>query len=138
MKGSTRATVLVAWLAAGLALFILATIIVGVAMAVSMGNGMMADGDAGPQTPVVATGPEFTVDIIASGYSPRELVISAGSSVTWVNTDHNPHTATDRHGAWDTGNLKKDESQTITFDEPGTYGYVCVYHLYMKARLTVR
>jgi plastocyanin len=107
-------------------------------MAVSMDGGMMNGGGAGKQTPAVATSSDVTVDVIASGYSPQDLVITAGSSVTWVNTDSAPHTATERHGAWDTGNLDKGESKTITFDQPGTYGYVCVYHLYMKARLTVR
>ncbi len=95
-------------------------------------------GDDPEQTPVVASTSEVTVDIRDFGYFPRNLTIDAGAKVTWTNYDSAPHTATDKDDAWDTGQLDKDESATLSFDERGIYSYYCTFHPYMKATLTVR
>jgi plastocyanin len=115
----------------------LASLVMGVVMAVSMDGGMMRRGNSAPQTPVTASG-NVAVEIRDFDYSPRELTIPAGSSVTWTNHDGAPHTSTDEDESWDTGRLGEDESGTITFDTPGSYEYYCTYHPYMQASLTVR
>jgi plastocyanin len=140
MSGSSRTPLTIAWLAVAAAIFLLAsTLIMGVAMATFMDGGMMhRRGNNGPQAPVVATGSEALVEIRDFDYFPRDLTITTGSTVKWTNYDSAPHTATDKDGAWDTDRLDKNESATLTFDDPGQYDYYCVYHPYMEATLTVR
>jgi plastocyanin len=70
-------------------------------------------------------------------YSPSPLRIRAGSTVTIVNRDTAPHTATDDGGRWDTGALSQGQSATVTFDTPGTYTYFCTLHPTMKGRVVV-
>jgi plastocyanin len=139
MVGRYRSAAVIAWVAGGAALlFGVGVLVVGVAMALSMDDGMMhGGGNAGPQTPFIASS-DVSVSIRDFEYSPRDLVIPAGSTVTWKNYDSAPHTSTDRDDQWDTGNLGKDEEMAIQFNEAGIYAYYCVYHTYMEARLTVR
>ncbi|WP_188479886.1 cupredoxin domain-containing protein [Primorskyibacter flagellatus] len=78
-----------------------------------------------------------TVTIDGFAFSPKKIVVKAGSAVTFVNRDGAPHTATATNGAFDTGNLGKGSEKTVTFDTPGTYGYICSYHPSMKGTVVV-
>lgn len=69
-------------------------------------------------------------------FGPAAVTVKAGASVTWTNSDTSPHTAT-AAGKFDTGTLKKGASKTIVLATPGTYAYVCAFHPYMKATVTV-
>ncbi len=90
-----------------------------------------------PQTPVVSSASQVTVDISNFDFLPRDLTIAAGTSVTWVNHDLAPHDATDVNGGWATAMLNPDEAGTLTFDSPGTYEYICSIHPAMTGTLTV-
>ena len=128
--------------AAALALAAAIVFFVGmdVLMAGHMGGGMMGMMDrAGnsAQTPVVAGASQVTVEIRDFDFTPRDLTVAIGARVTWTNRDSAPHTATAK-GQWDTGTLDKGDSATLTFDQPGTYSYICTIHPSMKGTLTVR
>jgi plastocyanin len=90
-----------------------------------------------PQAPVVATGPRVTVEIRGFDFFPRDLTVRTGAAVTWTNRDEAPHDATDLAGAWASGLLKQDQSDTIVFDSPGVYQYHCTIHPNMQATLKV-
>jgi len=62
------------------------------------------------QTPVVSTAAEVTVDMRDSTFVPAKLTVNAGTTVTWVNSDSLPHTATAKSKEWSTGNLNKGDS----------------------------
>jgi plastocyanin len=111
--------------------------VMGILMAGQMGGGMMGRAGNAPQTPFVAAG-DTTVDMSGFEYFPRDLTISAGSTVTWKNSDNVPHTATENDENWDTGVIGKDAESSLTFDAPGDYEYYCTIHPSMKANLTVR
>jgi len=108
-----------------------------------MGSGhmqqMMGGGgvDTSNATPSVGT-KTATVDMRDFAYSPGNLQVPVGATVTFTNHDVAPHSATARDGSWDTGILNQGESKTVTFDKPGDYEYYCVVHPNMVARLTVR
>lgn len=70
-------------------------------------------------------------------YSPVTLTIKVGDSVTWTNNDSATHTATADTGSFDTGNLTKGQSKTITFTNKGTFTYHCTFHPNMKGTLIV-
>lgn len=61
-------------------------------------------------------------------FVPDPVTISAGDTITFVNTGRLPHTATARDGSWDTGNLGPGQSQTVTITGSGTIEYACIYH----------
>ncbi len=107
-----------------------------------MGNGhmqgMMGGGtNTSNATPSVGT-KSATVEMRNFAFSPGNLQVPVGATVTFTNDDSVPHTATSRDGSWDTGLLNKGESKTITFDKPGDYEYYCKVHPNQIARLTVQ
>ncbi len=71
-----------------------------------------------------------------SAFSPGNLQVPVGATVTFTNYDAATHNA-NGGGAFETENLKRDERDTVTFAEPGTYAYKCSLHPSMKARSTV-
>lgn len=70
-------------------------------------------------------------------YSPANLVIKVGETVTWNNKDSVAHTATSDDGVFDTGLIGQNETATVTFDTPGTFSYHCTPHPQMQATIIV-
>jgi plastocyanin len=59
-------------------------------------------------------------------FDPETIEVEAGSTVTWTNEDNFTHTVqVDEQEDHEVG---PGESFSITFDEPGTYRYVCTLH----------
>ncbi len=107
-----------------------------------MGNGhmrgMMGGGtNTSNATPSVGTTSE-AVAMRDFAFSPGNLQVPVGATVTFTNYDAAPHSATAQDGSWDTGLLNKGESKAITFDKAGDYEYYCKVHPAMIARITVR
>jgi len=73
------------------------------------------------------------------GYSPSNItvVIGINNTVKWVNYDSMPHTVTAVNGSFDSGNLDPGQSFVHTFNTPGTYVYVCIYHHWMEGTVIV-
>ncbi len=85
----------------------------------------------------VTEGDPVNVAIAGFKFDSRDLVIHAGTTVTWTNKDSAPHTATADDGAFDSGRLGKGGSFSFTFNEAGTYAYHCDFHSSMTATITV-
>jgi plastocyanin len=64
-------------------------------------------------------------EIIDFDFSPRNLTIEAGTTITWSNTGQRPHTATDRGGTFDTKPIAPGATAEVTLSTPGTYFYFC-------------
>ena len=88
-----------------------------------------ADGETGP-------GPA-TVTIEGFAFDPPTLEVAVGTTVTWVNRDEAPHTATGDGGEFDTGRLDQGQSGSHTFDQAGTYAYRCNFHPEMGGTVIV-
>jgi plastocyanin len=59
-------------------------------------------------------------------FDPERIEIQAGQTVTWTNEDNFTHTVqVDEQEDHEVG---PGESLSITFDEAGTYRYVCTLH----------
>src|SRR5215213_2373686 len=84
-----------------------------------------------------AQGETMTVSIKNFAFDPPNTTVSAGTTVTWVNDDQVPHTATANDGAFDSGTLQPGQSHSFAFDKPGTYAYHCNIHPYMTATVSV-
>jgi plastocyanin len=80
---------------------------------------------------------EMTVSIQDFFFEPDQLTVAPGTTVTWVNDGQTPHTSTADDGTWDSGTLQPGESFSFTFDEPGTYSYLCEIHPEMTGTVNV-
>jgi plastocyanin len=80
---------------------------------------------------------EMTVSIQDFFFEPDQLTVAPGTTVTWVNDGQTPHTSTADDGTWDSGTLQPGESFSFTFDEPGTYSYLCEIHPEMTGTVDV-
>lgn len=69
-------------------------------------------------------------------FEPATITLQKGETVTWINEDRAAHTATGNQ--FDRGKIIKGESFTYTFNEPGTYDYICTYHPDMKGQVLVK
>ena len=84
------------------------------------------------------TGAACTVDIKDFAFNPGEIEIAVGTTVTWMNNDTVPHTATATDGTFDSSILDPGSSFSYTFDKPGSYAYACLIHPKMKGTIVVR
>ena len=73
-------------------------------------------------------------------FQPKELVVMAGTTVTWVNTDDVPHTATSSSSPplFDSKALDTDDKFSFEFKTPGTYDYFCKLHPSMTGKVIVK
>ena len=78
------------------------------------------------------------VSIANFAFTPAEISISAGGTVTWTNDDGAPHGLEYQDGAKGTNLLLPGASFSRRFDRAGTYDYVCSVHPYMTGRVVVR
>jgi len=70
-------------------------------------------------------------------FSPTRVEVSVGDTITWVNHDITPHTATAVDGSWDTGELVKGAEASIAVTADMGSGYFCAFHPMMKAQLSI-
>jgi|GEM_PF-684931 len=76
------------------------------------------------------------VEIRQFKFFPATLTVKRGDRIEFKNLGVAPHTATAQ--GWDSGNLARGQTWTLTAGETGTFEYICAYHPAMKGRLIVR
>lgn len=81
--------------------------------------------------------PEKTITIEAFSYTPDPVTVKVGTTVTWVNNDADPHSATADNGVFNTDILEQGESGSVTFSTPGEYTYHCSIHPNMTGTIIV-
>ena len=87
----------------------------------------------------IATG-AAEIDIQNFTFAPQTLTVAAGTSVTWVNQDEEPHNIVDlaKPHVFRSQGLDGGEKFTFVFDKPGTYEYVCSVHPPMHGTIVVK
>jgi plastocyanin len=70
-------------------------------------------------------------------FAPNPLTIKAGSTVTWVNMDDEPHTVVSNTAMFRSGALDTKESFSFKFTAPGTYHFTCSIHPRMVGTIVV-
>jgi plastocyanin len=95
-----------------------------------------ADGDTRDRPLAFAATPGM-VTIRDFSFGPASVTVEVGESVTWNNSGPSTHSATAGDGSFDTGLLARGESGSATFDEAGTFSYICTPHPSMKATVRV-
>ena len=92
----------------------------------------------GGVTALAAAAHTNTVEISNFAFAPKNLTVSAGTTVTWKNADDSPHRIADVNGAYASAALDTDDSFSHTFAAPGVYNYFCSIHPYMVGTIVVK
>jgi plastocyanin len=116
------------------------TLVVGLTACGSSSKGAAAP----PAAPTDLRG-QTAVDIDATGnqFSPADIVIDAGTKVTWHNKDAVTHNikksadAVDFGGNFGTDSFGPTKTYSFTFTKPGTFTYTCTIHTLMNGTITV-
>lgn len=96
--------------------------------------------EQGPIAAALALNEQGNASVIIEIYSfqfsdGEPLTIRAGTTVTWINHDNAPHTATG--AAFNSGTLNHGDTFSFTFTEPGVYDYLCAFHPNMTHTIIV-
>ena len=92
---------------------------------------------AKPARPASATsGPAVSVENF--NFTPAELTVPAGTTVTWTNHDDVEHTVTASDNGFGSPSIQTDGQFSYTFAKPGTYTYFCAIHPFMTAKVIVQ
>ena len=108
------------------------------AIAAAVLGAVVGSGLAGGVIVARAQSTTTAVSIDNFTFTPQQLTVKAGTTVTWTNKDDIPH------GIAATGNaftkskaLDTDDSYSFTFTTPGTYQYFCYIHPHMTGTIVV-
>jgi plastocyanin len=71
-------------------------------------------------------------------FTPPQIEVAAGTTITWQNQDQVQHTVTADDNSWDSGPIEPGASWSHTFDKPGTYPFHCTPHPFMQGAVVVR
>lgn len=88
-------------------------------------------------TAVFAAGPATTVQIENFTFTPAELSVKAGTTVTWINHDDIPHLVAATDKGFRSPPLDTDDQFSFTFEKPGTFSYFCALHPRMTGTIVV-
>ncbi|MDB5102042.1 MAG: copper-binding protein plastocyanin/azurin family [Cyanobacteria bacterium RYN_339] len=90
-----------------------------------------------PRPPTPTPGPtelavdDATIHIKNHAFQPAVIHVKQGGTVTWLNDDADPHTATPTLGASFSGTERIDANSSsgkVTFKTAGEQSYKCDYH----------
>lgn len=68
-------------------------------------------------------------------FVPARLTVAPGDTVTWINRDFVPHTATAADSSWDSGTLEQGDRWSLVVEDGGSIDYTCLFHPTMSGRL---
>ena len=71
-------------------------------------------------------------------FTPAEITITAGTTLTWVNGDDIPHTVAATNKAFRSKPMDTDQQYAFTFAAAGTYEDFCSLHPHMKGMVIVK
>lgn len=106
-------------------------------------NIVVSDSSSDVQTVKTAENHINVLGLEAPFYSPNNIKVKAGTTLTFDNVDGNFHTITSGtpesgpDGKFDSNLLASGQSFDVKLDKPGTYNYFCTIHTSMRGTITV-
>ncbi len=91
---------------------------------------------AGKELPNPSTANQVMVENFS--FQPGTLTVKAGTTVTWVNHDDEPHTVNENNKTFKSGTLDTDAKFSYKFTSPGSYSYFCSLHPRMTGQIIVK
>ncbi|MGH2376426.1 MAG: plastocyanin/azurin family copper-binding protein [bacterium] len=88
---------------------------------------------------VGAQQPPVTVDMREFAFEPRDVLVTPGTAVRWVNRDDFPHSVVMEGGrpGSSRGTIPPGGEHTFVFRDPGRFVYRCSVHPTMLGEITV-
>ena len=86
----------------------------------------------------MAAASDVTVKIDNFTFSPADLTITPGTTVTWINNDDIPHTIVETEKTFRSKALDTDDKYSFTFTTSGEFSYFCSLHPHMTGKITVK
>lgn len=78
------------------------------------------------------------VSISNFAFSPANITVKKGTTVTWTNNDSTAHTIDfEKDSLKDSQNLSNGDTYSFTFNDEGTFKYICGLHPSMSGSVTV-
>ena len=90
------------------------------------------------QKPSAKAAGSGSVTIADFQFTPAQITINQGDTVTWTNNGPAAHSATAPDGSFDTGIFPAGQSRTHTFSDAGTFSYICTPHPNMHGTIVVQ
>jgi plastocyanin len=87
-----------------------------------------------------ASAPVLANEVVIENFSyqPTTLTVAAGTTVTCVNHDDEPHTVTETNKRFNSKALDNGDRFSKDFTQPGTYNYYCALHPKMTGQVIVK
>lgn len=93
-------------------------------------------GGAGTEETVTGSGSQIIdVEIKNYKYIPQNVTVKIGQTVRWTNNDTVLHDVVG--SGIESDYLQRGEKFTYTFEEEGTYQYICTLHPWMEGEVIV-
>jgi 3',5'-cyclic-AMP phosphodiesterase len=80
---------------------------------------------------------ELQVKIDNFSFTPKQISVVAGTTVTWTNQDDVPHNVVNTEGKFTSPVLDTDQKFSFFFRETGSYSYFCKIHPMMTGTIKV-
>ncbi len=109
--------------------------LIAVIAALVAGSTIAASASTPPAPAANAAAPLVHIHNFAFG--PQTLTVRAGTIVTWVNDDEEPHTVTASDRSYRSPILNTGGRVSHRYDTPGQYAYFCSLHPHMTGRIVV-
>jgi plastocyanin len=118
-------------------------IIVAALLLTGVGCGGYSSSPASPSPAPAGSSSSVTIPMGAAplgnrAYSPDEITVAVGSTVTWINTDTVAHTSTSNASGWNSGTIAPGQQFSSTLQTAGTFAYHCAIHPGMVGTVVVR
>jgi plastocyanin len=82
-----------------------------------------------------------TIDIKNMMFTPSQITVAKGGTVTWTNNDNTTHTIVDdlsNVGGPHSGDIAPGSSYSFTFTKTGSFQYHCTIHPSMRGTIVVK
>lgn len=101
----------------------------------------MSPAPAGTTVAQPSSAQEVKIDLVGSAFAPKEVTVPVGTKVTWTMRDRGTtHTVTvaskTSEVAFDQ-KVETGETFSYTFNTPGVFHYVCIFHYGMEGTIIV-
>lgn len=81
---------------------------------------------------------EANISIENFTFSPAELTVKPGTTVTWTNADDIPHSIVEDNTVFRSKPLDTGDKFSMTFTAPGEVDYFCGFHAHMRGKIIVK
>lgn len=80
---------------------------------------------------------EVLVKISNFAFTPAEVTVKPGTTVTFENDDDIPHLVVATDGSFRSKALDTGDKYAFTFSKPGDFAYFCGLHPHMQGKISV-